>query len=610
MTTRWMMLAVVGIAATLDVAGAQQPPTPPPSAPPPRAATPRPAPTPRPPQARPVRPAPEPADAAEAALRALTSELNLLSDEMRIAADLAITSPAPLPPIASEPALLADLAWRLQGTPPAPRAPVLREPIVTEPAEFHWPAPMDLHFPAPMDLHFPAPMDLHVPAPMDLHLPPPGEFHLFNGRGLGSVRVREPWARQDVGDSLYRSARNAFNRGDWGQASQLFGEIPTRYPNSVYAERALYYQAFALYRIGGTSELRRALDVLNTRQSKYPNVRTESDDAPVLATRIRGVLASRGDQQAAAELARTARQGQTVCDREEQAVQAEAMNALSRTDPDNVNQLIRRVLQRRDECAIPLRRSAVLLAANRRDAESGAILADVARNDPNTDVRSTAILAMARLASEEHLPVLEELVRTSDDERIQRAAVRALVQHPSARARTAVRALVERSDVSERLRSEALNAFTSDRATADDITWLRALYARLETPSLKQRALSAITRIGGPDVDQWLVSIVRNDNEPSDIRAIAMRRIGETMAIADLGRLYDEASQQRLRLEIISILGKRKEDAATDKLIDIVKNGTDPSLRTRAINAISNKNDARSRALLLEIINKEASAGR
>ena len=83
-----------------------------------------------------------------------------------------------------------------------------------------------------------------------------------------------------------------------------------------------------------------------------------------------------------------------------------------------------------------------------------------------------------------------------------------------------------------------------------------------------------------------------------------MRRIGQTLPIADLGRLYDTATQQRFRSEIINVLGSRKEDAAADKLIDIVKNGTDPSLRTAAIRAITNKNDARATQLLLEIINK------
>lgn len=419
----------------------------------------------------------------------------------------------------------------------------------------------------------------------------------------GDLRVTVPpgWAKQDVADSVWSRARELLNRGEWGQAVSAFRSIPTRYPNSQYAPDAAYYQAFGLFRIGGTTELREALSVIEAARTKYPNAQRKTEMAS-LATRIRGVLASRGDAQAAAELRAAGEQGAT-CDREEQSVQAEAMNQLSRMEGSNINELITRVLSRKDDCAVPLRKAAVFLVGNRRDAQAVTTLSSVARTDPNVEVRLEAISVISRLGSEEGVPVLEEMTR-SDDERIQRTAVRALVRHPSARARASVRSMVEREETSERLRSEALSAFDSERATADDIAWLRALYNKVTTPTLKARTLSAITRVGGPEVDQWLVTIASDDNQPSEIRATAMRRIGTTMSIADLGRLYDGATNRRFRSEVINILGKRKEDAATDKLIEIVKTGTDPSLRTSALQAVSSKGDARSQQLLLEIINK------
>jgi len=422
------------------------------------------------------------------------------------------------------------------------------------------------------------------------------------GSSRFSVRAPAPWAGQDVGDSAYRAARALLNRGEYGQAATAFRTLAERFPNSTYTAEAGYYQAFALYRIGGTPELREAIAALDAQRAKYPNARSKSE-AAALATRIRGVLASRGDAQAAAQLQADASNQGATCDKEEQAVQAEAMNALSRSDAANVNELITRVLARKDECAVPLRRTAVFLVGNRRDAQAITILSGVARNDPSVDVRVEAISVIGRLPNEDGVPVLEALSRDGD-ERVQRAAVRALVRHPSARARQSVRALVERDDVSDKVRSDALSAFNSDRATADDITWLKSLYAKFQDPSMKSRTLSAIARVGGPDVDQWLVTIASNENERSELRATAMRRIGSSMSIADLGKLYDGATQQRFRREIISVLGKRKEDAATDKLIDIVKNGTDPSLRTSAISALTNKDDPRATQLLLEIINK------
>lgn len=411
-----------------------------------------------------------------------------------------------------------------------------------------------------------------------------------------------PWRTQDVGDSLYRYARDLFNRGEWGQAASAFRNIPQRFPNSTYASEAGYYEAYSLYRIGGTPDLRAARAALEAQRTKYPNARSRTE-ATNLTTRILGVLASRGDAEAKAALDSIAAGQGATCDREEQTVQAEAMNALSRSDAANVNELITRVLARKDECSAPLRRTAVFLVGNRRDAQAVNILAGVARSDPSNSVRMEAVNVLGRLPSDEGAAVLEEIARGSEDD-VQRAAVRALVRHPSSRARTYIRQLVERDDVSERVRSEALSAFNAERATAEDITWLRALYARLQSPTLKSRALSAITRVGGADVDQWLVTIASNENERSELRATAMRRIGTTMSVADLGKLYDQATQQRFRREVISVLGKRKEDAATDKLIDIVKNGTDPSLRTSAISALTEKNDPRATTLLLEIINK------
>ena len=67
------------------------------------------------------------------------------------------------------------------------------------------------------------------------------------------VSVPAPWIPQDVADSAWRSARELFNRGEYGQAAQSFRALPTRFPNSAYASEAAYYQAFALFRIGGTT---------------------------------------------------------------------------------------------------------------------------------------------------------------------------------------------------------------------------------------------------------------------------------------------------------------------------------------------------------------------
>ena len=60
------------------------------------------------------------------------------------------------------------------------------------------------------------------------------------------------WLQHDPADSLYRRARETLNRRDYRAAADLFAQITARFPRSGYAADALYWQAFALYRAGGT----------------------------------------------------------------------------------------------------------------------------------------------------------------------------------------------------------------------------------------------------------------------------------------------------------------------------------------------------------------------
>jgi len=92
-------------------------------------------------------------------------------------------------------------------------------------------------------------------------------------------RVMAPaaWSQKDPADSLYREARAALGKGDYAKAAELFRKITRQYPNSDYAGEALYYQAFAEYRIGGSDRLRSALQSLTKIENNYPALSKRSD---------------------------------------------------------------------------------------------------------------------------------------------------------------------------------------------------------------------------------------------------------------------------------------------------------------------------------------------
>ncbi len=455
---------------------------------------------------------------------------------------------------------------------------------------------------------------------------------------------RSPWAQQDPADSLYRMAREQLNRGDYRRAAQLFKELPQKYPSSSYAADSPYWQAFALYRIGGTAELQEALAALEAQKAKYPGARTLAEgetrvygggvtavnkagagrgagagagaataqspvreriqaDASALAARIAGVLSTRGLGTDAAVKRALATDG-AVCDREELSVRAEALSALMQVDAEGAQQMTKKILARRDECSVPLRRNAVFIVGNKHDASAAATLLAVAKSDPSLEVRGEAVNWLTRVGGDDGVNALIEMSRSSDDEQLQRAVVRALAGSANARAKAEIHALVERNDASEALRLTALEGLDRDKIGADDAAWLRGLYGKTESVRIKSRIASAVGRLGGEANNQWLLAIAKNEDESMDARMQAINRAGEFLDVASLSKLYDGVSQRPLRESLIGVLGNRKEPEATDKLLDIVKTGTDPNLRRYAINVLSRKKDPRTTKLLMELIEK------
>ena len=433
------------------------------------------------------------------------------------------------------------------------------------------------------------------------------------GKGFGpalegtySSRAPQGWAPQDPADSAWRQAQQAMNRGDYRRAAGLFKDIPAKQPNSVYASDALYWEAFSLYRVGGTTELQDALAVLDQRKSKYPSGRTRGDADPALATRIAGVLSARGlgDKDL---VKRALTDGNGACDNEDQSVRAEALNALRQTDPDEALNQAKKILGRKDECSVQLRRSALWMIANKKDAAATATLISVAKTDQSLDLRIQATDFLGSMGNDEALAALEELTK-ADDERVQRSAVRALTTFPNPRARTAMHALIENNSANEQLRMTALDAFSGERSTLEDAAWLRSIYPKVDNARVKARIASAVARIGGEQNDQWLMSLAKNEDESIDVRQNVMRYVARTADIASLSKFYDGVSARPLREEIVNALGDRKEPEATDKLIDIARSGTDPQVRRAAINQLARKKDARSEKLFLDLVSGEPQA--
>ncbi|MEZ4456471.1 MAG: HEAT repeat domain-containing protein [Gemmatimonadales bacterium] len=338
--------------------------------------------------------------------------------------------------------------------------------------------------------------------------------NLVSGRlGLVEPTLRQ---RQTPEDSAYRAAREILNRGEYRRAAELFGSFSGRFPESRYRDAASYWQAFALYRSGAETDLRKSLSLLDETRRTSPKAAGD-DDVNALLTRVLGALAARGDAGAAGRLRADASGADAACDSEELAVRAEALSALYQNDPAGATPVLRRILERKDQCSVPLRRRAVyLLGKDGEPSRVNEVLA-IARNDPDASVRTDAVSRLGQIPGDAASRALREFLQASNDESSQRAVVRALRSRDDAVATTLIRSVVQREDMSESVRIEAIRAIgagasnvpgqymvaltTTARARAAesripdaDVAMLRQTYTRSRSGNIRRAIVETLAR--------------------------------------------------------------------------------------------------------------------
>ncbi len=437
---------------------------------------------------------------------------------------------------------------------------------------------------------------------------------------------RAPWLQGDPADSVYRAAREALNQRENRKAADLFAQIPARFPRSGYAPDALYWQAFALYRLGREPELRAALDALRRQRAGFPDAATKGD-AAALEQRIQGELARRGDKVAAAAVRTAAQQAAQPpqppepveppepvdidhvsqghadqCEDDGEDMKIAAINALIHMDSEKARPILRRVLARRDAASVCLRRKAVFLISQGGDEGAEDILLASARTDPDPEVREQAVFWLSQVGSERAVGALDSILRTSTDRRLQDKAIFALSQQDSPGARQALRTYAERTDAPEGLREQAI-FWIGQSGGKESSTYLRELFGRIKNEELRNKILFSVSQMGGEESGKWLVGVARDRAQPIEIRKQALFWAGQDGAsIADLTSLYTAFDDREMKDQLIFVYSQRDEPAAVDKLLDIARRDPDSELRKKALFWLGQSDDPRAAKALQDII--------
>ena len=425
------------------------------------------------------------------------------------------------------------------------------------------------------------------------------------------------WLPSDPADSLYRAARSALQRNDFTRAAGLFRQVREKYPRSEYVPITYYWEAFALYRAGGDSNLKAGRDALRQQLRRFPDDYAKNGQSKELEVRICGVLADHGDSDCAQMVSREAQGATTVgnppsnnggsnaqCEDEDNDMRVAALNALLQMDADRAVPILRRALARRDRCSETLRRKAIFLVSQKQTSETEDILLGAARNDPDGEVRQQAVFWLSQVGTEKAVAALDSILRTSHDRELQEKAIFALSQVDKGRAGAALREYAERTDVPEDLREHAI-FWIGQSNNPDNARYLQTLYGKLNSDELKKKVIFSLSQMDREENTRFIMGIALDENENIEMRKQALFWAGQQGGnIADLIALYGRMTNTEMKEQLIFVYSQRNDKAAADKLVDIAKNDPDRELRKKALFWLSQSNDPRVAEILQQIIDQ------
>jgi len=237
-------------------------------------------------------------------------------------------------------------------------------------------------------------------------------------------------------DDLYRAAQRDLNSGHWSQAIEKFGQVAQR--GGSEADAALYWKAYAENKAGRS---RQALASLQHLAGTHPKsewiddakaleveIRGDDDDVPLSEDEelklyaLNGLLGS--DPERALPILQKFLQGNHKPQLKEQA-----LFVLSQSDSPEARKILVDVARGSAHPELQLKAIEYLGIAGDVD-----ILAELARQEKNAQVRAQAIRGLGLVESEKSSAALRSIYSSSSDASVRKAVLEALFIQQNARA--------------------------------------------------------------------------------------------------------------------------------------------------------------------------------
>jgi len=399
-----------------------------------------------------------------------------------------------------------------------------------------------------------------------------------------------------------QEAREALNQARYEQAARLFEEVYEMEQGQAGAGNALYWQAFARYKMQRTQELKIAAELLNLQQEQYPDSETAGDGEALLA-RLYGELAERGEVEGVREIHELSDDQM-----QREATRVAALEALMRMDPEKALPILQQIVTGETKTSEDMRRNAVFILCRMDDQASEELLIEMLHQTEDPDLLSELVMCLSMKDNDQAMDAIVELFKTNDDPQVHEAAMFAIGQHGGEQAFNLLAEIVRDPHYDSEMRQQAMFSL-SQTGREDDIIAISMEILKTDTDlPMLEAALFTLSRSEGDFPNQVFLDLINNPEANEDLRVQALFFAAQRgqLDLAFLQQVYARAKTPDMKRQVCQVITRMDDqEAALEALIAIIRNEDDPEVRQEAVFWVSQFDNEQAAAFLLEIINEE-----
>ncbi len=204
----------------------------------------------------------------------------------------------------------------------------------------------------------------------------------------------------------------------------------------------------------------------------------------------------------------------------------------------------------------------------------------------------------------EAVRLLEEVLRNDPDSEIKKSALFAISQSGDDRAREILRTIATDRAQSMEVRAEAI--FWIGQTEGNNVELFSGFFRELTDRELQDKVIFSMSQQDSPQAGAWLLNVSKDRSVDIELRKSAIFWFGQRgeVGIEDLRALFESATERELKEQIIFVAAQNEQEGGVDFLLELLRTSKEPEVREKALFWLGQSSDPRALDAIEEIIDR------